>query len=131
MSVAMVMPETGLAEDADQADDARADGDEEESEDDDEKRSGEVGGPSDICAGNGLELQEEEHEDDDEQRAEERRRPWIRSSSVRMRFGLLRRCQPGRMFLKPAVSALTMVGMVLSRVMRPAAATAPAPMGRM
>ena len=43
MSVAMVMPEMGLAEAADEADDARADGDKEESEEDDEQRGGEVG----------------------------------------------------------------------------------------
>ena len=35
------------------------------------------------------------------------------------------------MFCRPVRSALMMVGMVFSSVMRPAAATAPAPMGRM
>ena len=36
-----------------------------------------------------------------------------------------------RIFLKPDVSAPMIVGMVLSRAITPAAATAPAPIGRM
>ena len=55
--------------------------------------------------------------------------PMERSFSVRM--GLALAAVPGRRFLKPEPRALKMVGRVLSRVMRPAAATAPAPMGRM
>ena len=51
----------GAGRRADEADDARADGDEEKSEDDDEQRRGEIGGPADERAGNGLELEEEEH----------------------------------------------------------------------
>ena len=61
----------GAGRGADEADYARADGDEEESEDDDEKRGGEVGGPSDECAGDGFEFEKEEHEGDDEGRADE------------------------------------------------------------
>ena len=45
--------------------------------------------------------------------------------------GLRPRRWPCRSFLKPERSAPTMVGSVLKSVMSPAAATAPAPMGRM
>ena len=54
--------------------------------------------------------------------------PMEKSRSVRR--GLDVEAEPPRMFLKPELSALTMVGSVLMRVMRPAAATAPAPIGR-
>ena len=55
--------------------------------------------------------------------------PMEKSRSVRM--GLAVEAAPPRMFFRPELSALTMVGSVLMRVMSPAAATAPAPMGRM
>ena len=52
-----------------------------------------------------------------------------RSFSVRM--GWERSTAPGRMVLMPSVSALQIVGRVLSSVISPAAATAPAPIGLM
>jgi len=65
ISVAMVMPETGEAEEPTMPTMRRADGDEEEAEDDDEQRGRGVGEWADVGAGNGLELQEEEHQDDE------------------------------------------------------------------
>ena len=56
--------------------------------------------------------------------------PMDRSSSVRIGLAFAA-AAPGRMVLRPAVRAPTIVGSVLSRVIKPAAATAPAPMGLM
>ena len=50
--------------------------------------------------------------------------------SFSVRTGLAAAAAPPRMCLKPEPSALTMVGSVLMSVISPAAATAPAPMGR-
>ena len=56
--------------------------------------------------------------------------PMEKSSSVR-RGSAAAASLPLRMSLKPELSALKMVGSVLRSVISPAAATAPAPMGRM
>jgi hypothetical protein len=55
--------------------------------------------------------------------------PIDKSSSVRS--GFFRSAAPGRIVLKPAISAFAIVGTVFSSVINPAAATAPAPIGRM
>ncbi len=75
ISVAMVMPETGEAEEPTMPTMRARDGDEEEAEDDDEQRGGEVGEGADLRSGDGLELEEEEHQQD-EQDASRRRRRW-------------------------------------------------------
>ena len=71
ISVAIVIPETGLAEEPTRPDNARTDRHEEKSEDDDQQRSGKIGRPSYKGSGHRLELEKDEHASDDEQRADE------------------------------------------------------------
>ena len=82
---------------------------------------------ADLRAGDRLELEEEEHQHDQHGAAAEDHAG--RQVVFGARAAALRAILAAP-FLKPWVSALTMVGSVRISVMRPAAATAPAPIGR-
>ena len=96
MSVAMVMPETGLAEEPMRPTMRELTVTKRNPKTTTSSDAARLGGPADKCAGDGLELKKEEHEDDDERASRRATTRMERSSSVRMGLAL-RRAAPARM----------------------------------
>ena len=127
ISVAMVIPEMGLAELPIRPTMREETVTKRNPKHDDQERRSQVGKQADLRAGHGLEGEEEKHHHHQQNRStDDHGHGEVAVGTFFSSSGSARFADGG----KPSRNAPKMVGRVRSSVMSPAAATAPAPMGR-